>query len=309
MKAEHRKHLEQNELAGRLSRWWKGTEGKPSTTIWAVLGVIVLAVIIYAAWRYFAGEAFRNTSLQWLEFDQSAANSDLEKLIENAKGSPAALAAKAQLARGKLQEGLNKLGSETNRKEAIVLITSAREIYEQLTKDAKDDATYLREALLSLAKIEESLVAIPKSDHPEEMLGNLDHAQELYQQLADKYPDSVQGKDAADRAKDIRENKQKILAFYQELSKSYGKAPDFRIPGLARPGEPPTKTPTPSTTQPATTEPIKPVTPTPASPAPTTAPKTEPGIKPVDPPKTPPTTKPELVPSPATAKTESTKPK
>src|SRR5260370_37814206 len=112
MKAEHRKQLEQNELAGGLKRWWKGSEGQPSGGIWAVLGAVVLLVIGYFAWRYFADTAFKNLSLQWMELDQSAANSDLEKLIDGAKGSPGARAAKAQLARGKLQYGLDKLGSE-----------------------------------------------------------------------------------------------------------------------------------------------------------------------------------------------------
>src|SRR5205085_12430566 len=104
MKAEHRKQLEQNELAGRLSRWWKGTEGKPSTTLWVVVGVIVLLASIYFFWKYYSDSAFVNRSNQWMELDQAANNSQLESLIDSAKGSPAARAAKAQLARGKLQE-------------------------------------------------------------------------------------------------------------------------------------------------------------------------------------------------------------
>ena len=76
MKAEHRKQLEQNELAGRLSRWWKGTEGKPSTTLWVVVGVIVLLASIYFFWKYLATGFLRD--LYYANFAH-----DLRKHIEN----------------------------------------------------------------------------------------------------------------------------------------------------------------------------------------------------------------------------------
>ena len=180
--------------------------------------------------------------------------------------------------------------------------------------------------MLGTAKAEEALVGIPKPDAPDQTVGSLDRALELYQQAADKCGDSFEGKEAAERAKDIRENKQKILAFYQDLNKGYSTKPDVKIPDPFQqpdlPGLPNPHLPAPN--QPA--EPIKPVVPaatTPTQPNATTPRSTEPSIKPVETPKTnptPPKTEPTAPaatapktetkpPAATTPKTEPTKPK
>ena len=126
MKADHRKQLEQNELAGRLSRWWKGSEHGSATTLYVILGAAILLVLGYFLWQYYAQSATKNHAAQWLELDQAIADSSLEELGDSAKGTPAGRAARAQLARGKLQNGLDKLGSESSHKDAIELISKVR---------------------------------------------------------------------------------------------------------------------------------------------------------------------------------------
>src|SRR5262249_43659449 len=99
MKAEQRKQLEQNELAARLSQWWKGASDKKSSIWWLVLGVAALAVVLYFAWRYYADASYKHRSELWREFDQAAEISQLEQIIDANKGTSIERAAKVQLAR------------------------------------------------------------------------------------------------------------------------------------------------------------------------------------------------------------------
>jgi hypothetical protein len=292
MKAEQRKHLEQNELAARLSQWWKGSGQQRSSVWWAVLGVAVLAVVLYFAWRYYSDASFKTRSEQWREFAQAVDAYQLEQILDANKASAAARAAKAQLARGKMQEGLEKLGSDLRRKDGIDQIEIARGLYDELAKEAGNDPVLLRESLLGRAKSEEALVGVTR-DSGQPSIGSLDRALELYDDLANKFGESVQGKEAAERAKDIRENKPKVLAFYEELNRRYAnvsapKLPDTPLPEQAKPG------PT------IPTGPNKPIIP--AEPPKLEAPKPEPAkngppIKPVEPAKKD-AEKPEPIPPP-----------
>src|SRR5262245_23720688 len=165
MKAQQRKQLEKNELADRITRWWRGdpeSKSKSSPVYWAVLGLIALAVILYFAWRYYSDSSLRTRSAVWSDVDLATENSRLEEIIETNRGTPAAWAAKAQLARGALQKGLNELGSDSFRSGAIANVEKARDWYSQLSKEATDDVELQREATLGAAKAEEALVGIPK---------------------------------------------------------------------------------------------------------------------------------------------------
>jgi hypothetical protein len=241
MKAQQRKQLEQNELAAHLKRWWKGdpdgkSTGKPSPMFWAILGLIVLVGVLIFAWRYYADTAMRSRSELWCDFDLAAENTRLEQIMESNRGTPVALAAKAQMARGALQEGQDRLGSETYRTGAISNIEKAREWYEQLKKEAADDPQLQREAYLGMAKAEESLVGIPKEKNSQELRGSLDKARELYEETATKFPDTLQGKEAAKRAEEIKANKDKVLAFYQELNKTLTTTPPIiKLPDIKEP--------------------------------------------------------------------------
>jgi len=219
MKAEQRKQLEQNELVARLSRWWKGEgDQKSSTTVWAIVGVVVLVILLIFAWRYYNESATRTRSALWGELQTAAETSALEQIVEANRGTPAARAAKAQLARGWLQDGLSKLGSDLFRPAAIENVEKARKTYAELLKEATEDLPLQRESLLALAKAEESLIGVPKKENPSEDRGSIDRALELYQELAAKHKDSLQGKIAAERVEDIQKNKQSIVAFYKDLN-------------------------------------------------------------------------------------------
>ena len=233
MKADHRKQLEKNELASHLDRLWKGAgDVKSNTTIWIVAGVIVLVGVLIFAWQYYSSASQKNQASQWRQISDATDAKDLESIIENNKGTQLAAAAKAQLARITLNDGLNKLGTESQREAAIANIEKARELYEQVRAEAKGEKQLQREALLAEAKAEESLVGIPKGDNPSEMRGSLDKALQLYEEAASNFGDTPQGKEAAARAKEIKENKQKIQQFYVDLNKRFTK---FEVPKLEAP--------------------------------------------------------------------------
>src|SRR5258707_12021135 len=137
MKAEERKHLEQSELLARLSRWWKGLrsgEGKPSNTLWiAAVGVALLALLL-GGWRYYAGQAQKNRSNLLADLDRATTPAQLEAIAESNKGTAIGRAAKLQLARVTLLDGVSKLGSEPGRPTAVKALAKARSLYDELGK-------------------------------------------------------------------------------------------------------------------------------------------------------------------------------
>jgi hypothetical protein len=255
MKAEERKHLKENELANWLSGLWsgKGDDSGRASTLWAVLAVVAIGLIAFVIWRYFAGATANTRASQWVDFEQAVELSQLEGIAESNRNTPIGRTAQAQIARQSLQEGLDRLGSPLTRSAAAAQIEKSRDLYSQIAKDTATDPILLREALLSAAKAEESLVGIPKTDNPTETRGNLDRALEWYQELANRYPDSFQGKEAAKRAKEIQTNKQQIVDFYRLLAKTFAPpelpklpdAPKVETPKIDIPKPDPLKTETP----------------------------------------------------------------
>lgn len=303
MKAEQRKQLEKNELASHLDRLWKGAgDAKSSSTIWVIVGAVILVGVLVFAWRYYANETQKNQAEVWRRIELASTEEKdgktitvedkLEEIIAENRGTEVGRVAKAELARVSFADGLNKLCSDIQRKSGIVAVEKARDLYEQLIKEAADDKQVQRESMLARAKAEEALVGIPKNDNPSESRGSLDKALELYQAMADKYGDAPQGQEAAERAKTIRENKARIQLFYDELNKRFAKSeslksdiPDFPMipsPKINDPLPPPKPVEPPVKTTPST-----PLAPPPGA----TPPKTDPpkaDAPKLDPPKTDP---------------------
>ena len=140
MKAEQRKQLEKNELASHLNRLFKGAgDAKSSSTLWIVIGAIALTGALILAWRYYADSSQKNRASLWRQFEQAGNTNELEGIIESNRGTTIAVAAKAQLARIVMTEGLATLGDPSKRAAAIASVERARELYEQVAKEAKDD--------------------------------------------------------------------------------------------------------------------------------------------------------------------------
>lgn len=247
----------------RLGEWWQNTtDTRKSSTIWVVAAVVVLVIVLIVAWRYFAGESRKGQASVWKQLEQASSVKDLESIVETNRGTDVGRVAKAQLARALLNDGLAKLGSESQRSKAIADVDRARSLYTELAAEARDDAMLRREALLGAAKAEEALVAVPKADNPGESRGSLDRALELYDQTAQQFEKTPQGQEAAERAKVIRENKASIQQFYEDFAKSFIRGDTQLPPRIDGPTpELKPKESTPPEPKPGETKPAEPTTP------------------------------------------------
>jgi hypothetical protein len=224
MKAEHRKELQTNVLADSLGRFVKNVKSgtKSSSLIYWILAALVLAVVV--GWFIYRGYSSRSRSELWTKLDEAASTANLEKLgsiAEQSRGTKAARTARFQIARIQLEQGLNTLGSEQRRAEALKNIEDARTLYSELIQDTNDAPLLRQEAMMGVAKAEESLIGIPKADAPNEMRGTLAQALKYYESLENATPESFQTKAAKKRADELRNNGTQIESFYTELNKRF----------------------------------------------------------------------------------------
>lgn len=222
MKAEKRKELHTNELADRMGRLVQTVKSGSKSTSILIGGLVLVALGTLAAWRYYANESYTTRSALWTRLE--SAGTGLPELDQLAKAQPETMpsrVARVQLARVRLQRGLQNLYAEldTERAVAVENVEKARALYEQLARECSDVPLLAQEALMGEAKGEEALAGVPKADNPQEGRGDLNRAMELYQKLAAAYPDSFQGQAAVRRAQELREKREPIQALYGELAR------------------------------------------------------------------------------------------
>jgi len=212
MKAEHRKELHTNALADRLGRlingFKEGLQARPSNTALLIWGGIFVAVVLFIGWKIYANARARSRSADWLQLDEASNFADLEKIADTNPGSQPTRIARFQMARVYLRRGMENFVSSSfdGRKDALADLNEAAKLYGELANEVKDNPVLIQEALLGVAKVKEAL-------------DDLDAALAAYDQLVSRYPDSVNGKEAAERAKKLRDNKDQVSTFYRELDK------------------------------------------------------------------------------------------
>jgi hypothetical protein len=238
MKAEHRKELQTNALADRIGRFLTGLRDR-SRSNWVLIWVIALGVVlavVFWIWKNKENKAARSEVLVTMDNLPSLADiqrslefhsgqrgladkveENLEKVIDKWRGTNAALEARFYLAGIDFSaKGLGGLTPGGSMKQALKDLKEARTKYETLAEDVQGDPFREPQALLAIAKIVETLTL--------EDDAHLDKARRLYEQLAEKYPNSAQGKEAAQRAKQLRDKEQfqAIKKFYtEELRKEF----------------------------------------------------------------------------------------
>ena len=222
MKAEQRKELERNVLAEKIGNIGQVFKNRPTNTVYAVLGVLLVTVIVYSAFRYFRARSLREDSARWEKLETTASVPELREFIKNNQGTTAARTARYMLARALLDRGIHNLGSRglftedpknprTNHAQAIEDLKEARQLYEELIPQSKGMPNLIQEALMNRARVEESLSGTDQ--------GSLDKAIELYNQLAREYPDSPLAEAAKKQAEKIANNKAEVQQFYEGLNK------------------------------------------------------------------------------------------
>jgi hypothetical protein len=240
MKAEERKHLKENAFQEWVGRAWKSvTSGSTANTI--VWSAILIGLVAIIAWRYYSNAAFVARSAAWLALDNANTVDALKSIIAENKNSTVGRTARFHLTRYQIQDSLSRLAGPNlpERVSAADELVAARDAYRELARESGIEATLTQEAMMNIAKAEETLAGVPKADSDTEMRGSLGQALQLYQELAAKYPNSFWGGQAAARAKQIEDRRTQIEAFYIALAKEHGKpAPPPPLPEPTKP-EPP----------------------------------------------------------------------
>ena len=242
MKAEERRHLKENELQTWMSRAWQAvTSGSTANTI--VWAVILVGLLLAIGWRYYSNTMFTSRSNMWYALDNASSSEALKDIAKENKGSSVGRVARFDLARFQMQDALSRLDSPTpaDRQSAADDLQSVRDLYRELADDKGPEPSLIQEAMMNVAKAEETLAGVPKADNEVQMRGSLSQAVTLYQALANKFPNSYLGGLAATRAKEIDDHRTQIEAFYIGLSKDLGKpAPPPDLPkGPELPKPPP----------------------------------------------------------------------
>ena len=233
MKAEHRHQLHTNALADRMGRLLQGMKSAPkstSTLVW-VFALLVLAT--FAVWQYAVSATGRERSALWTSVDEATRNPitgavALENISNENPGSIAARAARFQLARWNLKQGLEHIVGEPAL--ALPRFQYARKLYSGLIPDCVDTPALAQEAMMGKATAEESLAGIVKpspagqsagTEENSEQAGEenyLEQALQDYRALANMYPESVLGKQSAKRANELETSRSKIEQFYAEAN-------------------------------------------------------------------------------------------
>jgi hypothetical protein len=188
MKAEHRKELVTNTLANRLGEAVQSMKEGPSRGTVVVLAAAGLIVILIFVWRYLATSAEETDSARWFKWDSLTTPEQLKAFVEDkdAEGQPQGRLARLEEARRSLHEGLRQLGNIGTRKKATEDIQRAAGLYDKLADECADKPLLHQQVLMGSAKAHESL-------------GEADQARKYYQQLKDKYGETVLGRDAAEQ--------------------------------------------------------------------------------------------------------------
>lgn len=240
MKAEERKHLKDNEFQDWLGRTWRAimSGSTVNTVIWSA---ILVGLVVLLGWRYYSNTSFAARSAMWTALENATTPDALNAIIKEGKGTPVGRVARFHLARYQLQDAQNRLAgpNPNDRGTAADDLVNARDNYRDLVKENPNEPTLAEEAMLNIAKAEETLAGVPKAGSETEMRGSLDQAVVLYKELATKFPKSYLGQQGARRAKEIEDHKTQIAAFYSALAKEHGKPPEIKAPELPKPPDAP----------------------------------------------------------------------
>jgi hypothetical protein len=217
MKAEHRKELETNVLADWLGRRLE-TLKKGSKNSYLITGAIVLIAVVVFGYLYFDRKSKTSSSSLWYKYDTASSLEELDKLAADNRGTMAARAARFEVARSLMAQGVQNLANPDQHASALDSLEKARGMYDELAPLAKDTPILQKEALLGVATAEESLLGSDKG-------ATLDRAQEYYQRVADAFPDTDEGKAARKRAEELANPKTRaeIEKFYVALNRRFAK--------------------------------------------------------------------------------------
>lgn len=217
MKAENRKHLEENTLAhGVTTLVERAKSGRLIGLRW--LGLALAVILVVGVWWYAVRQSDRANSQTWSNLSDLVRRGGESSLTEFAnapdqKDSTAARLARLELARAHLgPEGIALLqtGDKTQRNKAVENLEKARDEFAKLAEEFQADPTLRSTSLMGTAEAELALVGVPKSDGLGSV-GSVSAAADLYRKAAQAIGEATPvGEQAKKRADELEVNKEEI---------------------------------------------------------------------------------------------------
>jgi tetratricopeptide (TPR) repeat protein len=188
MKAEHRKELETNKLADKIGQTIQSFKEGPSRNAIIYGSVVAVAVLLFVVYRWVSANASATASARWMAWDQLSTREDAERFAKDNVDNEQGRLARFELARLDLVSGVTKLDNTFQKADAIKELRRSADAYKKLADESGNAPLLAQEALMNAGKAHESL-------------GEYDKAKELYGKLARDYPQSINGKNAAEQVK------------------------------------------------------------------------------------------------------------
>jgi len=185
---------------------------------------------------YYSGSVRSGRSHLWVAVGQEVSANDPAKamtrlgaLAADHPGSMPALVARLQRARLLEQAALERLYSSDR---SVKELVEARDTYAQLTRECAPYPVLEQEALLGLAKAEESLVGVRNPEGDKELLGSLDRALEYYHRYLETAPqDNALVKATREHVADLEEHRKDVVAWYTDQNELAANAAKTRLSG------------------------------------------------------------------------------
>lgn len=217
MKAEERKELKQNTLVATLEKAGHALKQGPSRRTVVVVGILLLILLMVIVLKIAGSISEGRNSKRWAELSSATNPEDLRQLMDKQGDSVQGRAARLQMARQDLNDGLGEGRGEDRRgilsdySNGVKLLTSAADAFEKLAKEYRSTPILVQECLYGAAQAREAL-------------GDFDEAIRLYEEVGkvskkkdDPGPLAEQAAKRAQRVKDRRAELEKIQ---QQLKKS-----------------------------------------------------------------------------------------
>lgn len=229
------KPSEQQTLAESLGGFWSSfKQGKVIGYKWLALIILVVATI-GITW-YISSERSSATSQRWVAEEDASTLEAQEEIVKKYPGTIQAKLAQLQIARHLLgNSGIELLGASRTevRHEGVANIEKARDQYQKLLDEFKDDPVLKTECLLGLAKAESALVAVPATPGQlTEFKGKVSKVVEYLDKLSEAAaPDTPWAVDSKKLADALRDEKSASYAEFVRIQRALF---DFKAPDLPK---------------------------------------------------------------------------
>ncbi len=204
MSGADRKDSGKSPLLATLDKVGGGLKDGPSRRTVIIVGIVLLVALLIGLVLIINSVSDKRNSKRWAELQNAGSPDALGDLLDKNKNTMQGRAARLQVAREELAEGLRTI--YTTRSSAVEKLRSAASAFETLARELKTSPIVVQECLFGAGQAREAL-------------GEYDEAIALYRDLDKRYADSALAKKATERVKDIEKNRKELDKLQAQLKK------------------------------------------------------------------------------------------